>query len=81
MREWYDGYRFAEGAANDIYNTDMVLYYLKHSVPDKGGPRDLIDDNIRIDYGKLRHLLLVNRQASARQEGAKEYVPDRRGRA
>ena len=80
MREWYNGYRFAEGAANDIYNTDMVLYYLKHSVPDKSGPRDLIDDNIRIDYGKLRHLLLVNRQASARQEGArqegaKEYVP------
>ena len=70
MREWYDGYRFAEGVAGDLYNTDMVLYYLMHSVPNKGGPRELIDSNIRIDYGKLRHLLLVNRQLSA-----KEYVP------
>ncbi len=86
MREWYDGYRFAEDAERDVYNTDMVLYYLMHSVPNKRGPRELIDSNIRIDYGKLRHLLLVNRQvgarqASARPEGArskgaaKEYVP------
>ena len=87
MREWYDGYRFAEDAERDVYNTDMVLYYLMHSVPNKRGPRELIDSNIRIDYGKLRHLLLVNRQASARQasalqedarpEGAakEEYVP------
>ena len=29
MGEWYNGYRFAEDAANDIYNTDMVLYYVK----------------------------------------------------
>ena len=75
MREWYDGYRFAEGAAGDLYNTDMVLYYLMHSVPNKHGPRELIDSNIRIDYGKLRHLLLVNRQASARRTGESEYVP------
>ena len=70
MREWYDGYRFAEGVIGDIYNTDMVLYYLRKSVRNRAAPADLIDDNIRIDYGKLRHLLLVNRQASAR-----EYVP------
>ena len=40
----------------------MVLYYLKHSVPNKPGPDDLIDDNVRIDYGKLRHLLTVGRR-------------------
>ena len=33
MHEWYDGYRFAEGARGDLYNTDMVRYYLKHAVP------------------------------------------------
>ena len=57
MREWYDGYRFAETAESVIYNTDMVLHYLKHSVPNKAGPRQLIDTNVRVDYGKLRHLL------------------------
>ena len=62
MREWYDGYRFAKTAENVIYNTDMVLHYLKHSIPDQPGPDNLIDTNVRIDYGKLRHLLLTGRQ-------------------
>ena len=62
MREWYNGYRFSEEAEVDIYNTDMVLYYLKYSIPNRGVPRELIDTNVRIDYGKLRHLLTVNRQ-------------------
>ena len=62
MREWYDGYRFADTAENGVYNSDMVLHYLKHSLPNKAGPRQLIDTNVRIDYGKLRHLLLTGRQ-------------------
>ena len=62
MREWYNGYRFSEEADGIVYNTDMVLHYVKHSVPNKAGPRQLIDTNVRIDYGKLRHLLLTERQ-------------------
>ena len=62
LGEWYNGYRFAKGADVDLYNTDMVLYYLDHSIPNRTVPDDLIDTNVRIDYGKLRHLLVVNRQ-------------------
>ncbi len=62
MGEWYNGYRFAAAAETDLYNTDMVLYYLKHSMPNRGVPDYLIDTNVRIDYGKLRHLLVVGRQ-------------------
>ena len=62
MREWYNGYRFSEETQDDLYNTDMVLYFLDESMPNKRGPRELIDTNVRIDYGKLRHLLTVNRQ-------------------
>ena len=65
MREWYNGYRFAKTATGDLYNTDMVLHYLKSSLPNKPMPDDLIDTNIRIDYTKLRHLLLVNQRVSA----------------
>ena len=68
MREWYNGYRFAEDAEEDMYNTDMVLYYLKHSIPNKRGPRYLIDTNVRVDYGKLRHLVVVNRDATRAAE-------------
>ena len=62
MREWYNGYRFAKSTADDLYNTDMVLYYLKASIPNQPMPDQLIDTNVRIDYGKLRHLLTVNQQ-------------------
>ena len=62
MREWYNGYRFAKSAEGDLYNTDMVLYFLNESIPNRGMPDELIDTNVRIDYGKLRHLLTVNRQ-------------------
>ena len=62
MRDWYNGYRFAKSAETDVYNTDMVLYYLNQSMPNRPVPDDLIDVNVRIDYGKLRHLLVVGRQ-------------------
>ena len=84
MREWYNGYRFAKGATEDVYNTNMVLYYLDRSIPNDEGPEDLVDANVRIDYGKLRHLVLVNRDATvaaeraADAEGAADAEPPRR---
>ena len=62
MREWYNGYRFAEDAEGALYNTDMVLYYLKTSMPNQPIPDELVDTNVRSDCGKLRHLLTANRQ-------------------
>ena len=53
MGEWYNGYRFAKAADTDLFNTDMVLYYLDESMPNRGVPDYLIDTNVRIDYGKL----------------------------
>ena len=70
MREWYNGYRFAREATGDLYNTDMVLYYLKQSVPNEPMPRELIDHNVRIDYGKLRHLLVVGQETTVRARAA-----------
>ena len=66
MGQWYNGYRFAEEAETDLYNTDMVLYYLKDSIPNRRVPKHLIDTNVRIDYGKLRHLLVVGRQLNGK---------------
>ena len=62
MGEWYNGYRFAGAAETDLYNSDMVLYYLDASIPNRPVPEYLIDTNVRVDYGKLRHLLTVGRR-------------------
>ena len=74
MGEWYNGYRFAKGAEVDLYHTDMVLYYLDHSLPNRTVPDDLIDTNVRIDYGKLRHLLVVNRQLNGNFDLLRDIV-------
>ena len=78
MREWYDGYRFAKTAPNVVYNTDMVLYYLSYSLPNKPGPDNLIDDNVRIDYGKLRHLLTVGRRLNGNFDLLREVIAEGR---
>ena len=67
MREWYNGYRFAKAARGDLYNTDMALYYLNESIATGHPPEQLIDRNVRVDYGKLRHLLIVSRRQAAKE--------------
>ena len=74
MGEWYNGYRFAEEAETDLYNTDMVLYYLDQSIPNRRVPKYLIDTNVRIDYGKLRHLLVVERQLNGNFDLLREII-------
>ena len=76
MRQWYDGYRFAEDVETDLYNTDMVLYFLDHSVPNRRGPKDPIDTNVRIDYGKLRHLLVTGRRLNGNFDLLRHIIAD-----
>ena len=74
MREWYDGYRFAETAGEDLYNTDMVLYHLNESIA-LGHPAERpIDRNVREHYGRLRELIISRQQAEGvrRERGAAE---------
>ena len=78
MGEWYNGYRFATAAETDLYNTDMVLYYLKHSIPNRDVPEYLIDTNVRIDYGKLRHLLVVGRQLNGNFDLLRNIIGEER---
>ncbi len=78
MGEWYNGYRFAEEAETDLYNTDMVLYYLDQSIPNRRVPKYLIDTNVRIDYGKLRHLLVVGRQLNGNFDLLRDVIGEER---
>ena len=63
MREWYNNYCFSK---NDIdtrmYNSYMVLYFLNAYLADGVIPDVLIDNNIKIDYGKLRHLIILDKK-------------------
>ena len=62
MEEWYDNYRFSHRAETALFNTDMVLYFMCHFLRSRRPPDNMIDQNVRIDYGKLRHLIVLDRK-------------------
>ncbi|MDW8347471.1 MAG: AAA family ATPase [Bacteroidia bacterium] len=59
MKEWYNGYRFCESSTEHIYNSDMVLYYLKEFQKLQTPPKNLLDTNIAPDYFKLKQMFQV----------------------
>ncbi|MEM7131817.1 MAG: AAA family ATPase [Chloroflexota bacterium] len=61
MKLWYNNYRFAYEAKTDLFNSVSVLYFLLEIKDSTRLPMYLIDDNLRIEYGKLRHLVLIDR--------------------
>ena len=52
----YDGYRFSRSAAERVFNTDMVLYFLRELAREGRYPDELLDPNVRSDYGRLQRL-------------------------
>jgi len=61
MTQWYGNYLFSEEDNVRLFNSDMILYFIDNYLTRKKLPDDLIDWNVRIDYGKLRHLIMVDR--------------------
>ncbi|MGM9977720.1 MAG: AAA family ATPase [Clostridium sp.] len=62
MKVNYNGYLFSIKGKETIFNSDMVLYYLKHIEENKLPPEELIDKNIASDYAKLGNMFkLKNR--------------------
>ena len=57
MKENYDGYRFSLNAENQIYNSNMCLYFLSDYIRLKKIPDRLIDMNIASDYSKIGKML------------------------
>ncbi|MDJ0841280.1 MAG: AAA family ATPase [Acidobacteriota bacterium] len=62
IEEWYGGYRFTRNADDSVFNPGMVLFFIQSVIAFAGMPDQLTDQNVRVDYGKLRHLLLADRK-------------------
>ena len=64
MKPWYDNYCFAQKSYGEttMYNSNMVLYFVKNYIMGGYAPEDMIEDNIRIDYEKLRMLIRKDKE-------------------
>ncbi len=61
LQEWYDSYLFNEKKPS-VYNTDMILYFIKEFISENSLPREMIDINVRSDYSKLKTIIYTNRK-------------------
>ena len=59
MKENYDGYRFSSKVEmdNNLYNSNMCLYFLNEYIRYKEIPQKLVDVNIASDYSKIGNML------------------------
>lgn len=64
IKPWYDNYCFTEECYGEttMYNSNMVLYFVKNYIQRGKAPRDMVEDNIRIDYEKLRMLIRKDKE-------------------
>ena len=64
MKPWYDNYCFAQDCYGEttMYNSNMVLYFVKNYIIRGKAPEKMIESNIRIDYEKLRMLIRKDKE-------------------
>jgi hypothetical protein len=57
LRNNYNGYLFYEESQLKVYNPDMILYFFNQWSMFGRFPKNLIDDNVKIDYDRLGSLV------------------------
>ena len=65
MKPWYDNYCFAKQSygKTTMYNSNMVLYFVDNYIRNGGQlPDNMIEENIRVDYNKLRMLIRKDKE-------------------
>ena len=65
MKPWYDNYCFSEQSygGTTMYNSNMVLYFVDNYIRNGGYmPRNMVEENIRVDYNKLRMLIRKDKE-------------------
>jgi hypothetical protein len=60
MNPWYNNYLFSKKSKTTLFNSDMVLYFIDKCIRTHNIPDQLIDQNVRIDYGKLRYFITID---------------------
>lgn len=55
MTEYYNGYKF-NANSKSVFNPDMTMYFLNKYLDYNEYPEEMIDNNVKTDYGKVNQL-------------------------
>lgn len=64
MKPWYDNYCFSKQALDtqsNVFNCDMVLYFLRNYMSSGESPEEMVDPNTKTDYNKMKKLLQLDK--------------------
>jgi len=72
MSLYYNGYLFHRDGENRLYNSSMVLYFFDRILIGGKTPANIIDPNLKTDYGRLKRLVQTDKSRDALMKIAKE---------
>ena len=75
---WYDNCRFGSADAPPLANTTLVLSFFNYLWQTGKYPDDMVDENLRTDYAKIRHLITVNNRLNGNFHALETIVSDGR---
>lgn len=80
MRRWYGNYRFSpvadvDGApAPHVANPTLVLYFMQYFLRNHAPQPDLVDENLRTDYMKIRHIITEGRRVNGNYHRLEDII-------
>lgn len=69
MSRWYNHYRFSKESDIKVFNPTLVLHFLKEYFKNYKIPDELFDRNVRMDYWKLRYLIILDKKGIPETNG------------
>ncbi len=76
VTDWYDHYRFSLDGSEQVCNPVLVLGFLQNCMGSKHFPRDMVDENLRMDYHKLRHIVTTNGQLNGKFHALEQLLTE-----
>jgi len=77
MKNYYNGYLFNDESTVRLYNPDMVFHFMRY-FQNGEYPKEIIDMNVRSDYGKLNRLVAEDKRYTQKQSGKVKKVLNER---
>jgi len=69
MKVWYNNYLFSRQKNIRMFNSNMVLYFINQNMDLNTIPDEMIDQNMKTDYKKLKYLVVTDFQGRLRVNG------------
>ena len=76
VTDWYDHYRFSEDNSKQVCHPLSLLNFLKQCMDENHFPCEMVDENLRTDYRKLRHAITTYRKPNKRFNIIEQLIAD-----